>query len=212
MEKTTNELTIEFIKEHPDIKNCLKKGLINYSSLSRYIAKELNIGNKTSIEAILIAARRFKDKLKNELENDKMVKKLFSDSEIEIKNKINVFIISKDSQIDYLDLLQKKIRKASGTFWLFEGTDNYTIITQDKYAAELENKLKNNIIKHHKKLSVIIFKTSKEIEELKGVVAYITSLFAENGVNIIEFFSCWNDTVFVIDSNSVSKVMDFLRF
>ena len=57
MDKTTAELTTEYIKQHPAIKSCLKKGLLNYSSLSRLISKELNIGKKTSKEAILIAAK-----------------------------------------------------------------------------------------------------------------------------------------------------------
>ena len=56
--KNTTELTHEYVHEHPHIKHCLKQGLINYSSLARFIAKELDIEKKTSKEAILIAAGR----------------------------------------------------------------------------------------------------------------------------------------------------------
>ena len=62
---TTTELTEKYLSEHPSIKDCLKKGIINYSKLSRTIAKELNIEKKTSIEAILIACRRYEAKIKD---------------------------------------------------------------------------------------------------------------------------------------------------
>ena len=90
MTKSTAELTVEYIQEHPHIKNCLKKGLINYSSLARLISKESKIEKKSSKEAILIAARRFQDKLKKELGNELKIKTLLSKSEIGIKNKIQI--------------------------------------------------------------------------------------------------------------------------
>ena len=211
-EKTTTDLTIEYIKEHPDIKNCLKKGLINYSSLARLISKELELEKKTSKEAILIAARRFRDKLKQELGQEKKIKELLSKSDVDIKNKIVVFILEKGINLDMVDDIQKTIRRELGIFFMLEGSDNYTIITQEKYSSLVKNKLKLRIIKEEKDLVLINFKTPKEIEQTKGVVSYLTSLFAENDVNIVEFFSCWTDTVFVIYSNDLNKTINFLRF
>ncbi|MBI3026775.1 ACT domain-containing protein, partial [Candidatus Woesearchaeota archaeon] len=60
------KLTENYILEHPSIKDCLKNGLINYSSLSRQIASDLNLNPKNNFDAILIACRRFTGKLKKE--------------------------------------------------------------------------------------------------------------------------------------------------
>lgn len=212
MGKTTTELTNEYINEHPYIKSCLKKELINYSSLSRMIAQELGIGKKTSMEAILIAARRFKEKLKKDEGHEKKIKDLLVDSEIEIKNKIIVFILEKTLNFESLDELQKKIKKESGTFYLLEGSDNYTLITQEKYSDLINKNFKLKLIKSNKGLALINLKTSKEIEKTPGVLAFITSLFAENSVNIIEFLSCWTDTLFIIDAKDINKAIEFLRF
>jgi len=212
MEKTTTELTNEYIKNHPHIKTCLKKGLINYSSLSRLIAKELNIEKKTSKEAILIAARRFKEKLQKEVVSERKVKELLAKSEIEIKNKIIVFILEKNINFDYIDKIQKSIKQEFGVFYILEGSNNYTIITQEKYFNLIENKFKTKTIKKNKDLALINFKTTKEIEQMPGVLSYITSLFSENGVNIIEFLSCWTDSLFIIDSKDVNKTIEFLKF
>jgi len=212
MKETTTKLTVEYIKQHPDIKNCLKRGIINYSSLARLIAKNLDIEKKTSKEAILIASRRFHDKLKKEQDYEKKIRYILSKSEIQIKNKIVSLILEKSINLEYIDDIQKTIRKESGTFYLLEGSDNYTIITQEKYAGPIETRLKLKIIKKEEGLVLIDLKSSKDIEEVPGVLAYITSLFSENGVNIIEFLSCWTDTLFVIDEEDLNKTINFLKF
>ena len=38
------------------------------------------------------------------------------------------------------------------------------------------------------------------------------NFLAENGVNILEFLSCWTDTLFIIDSKDVNKAITFLKF
>ena len=212
MEKTTTELTNDYIKNHPHIKNCLKKKLINYSALSRLIAKELNVEKKAKKEAILIAARRFHEKLKKELTSEKKIQNLLSSSEIEIKNKIVVFILSKKINLDYVDDLHKEIRKENGTFYILEGSDNYTIITQEKYSRLTEDKLRSKIIKKNKDLALLNFKSPKEIETVPGAIAYLTAFFAENEVNIVEFLSCWTDTLFIINSKDINKAINFLKF
>ena len=95
--QTTTELTKQYLKEHPSIKDCLKHGIINYSKLSRKIAKELDIQKKTSLEAILIACRRYETKLKNEKILEDKILGILKRSELEIKNKIAVVIIDKNN-------------------------------------------------------------------------------------------------------------------
>ncbi len=208
----TTEQTQEYIKEHPDIKSCLKKGLINYSSLARFIAKEVNIEKKTSKEAILIAARRFREKLKKEFSYEQEIRKLLTQSELEIKNKIIVFILNKNINFNQMHELQNTIRQEYGIFYLIEGSDIYTLITQDKYASQVEKKFSSKILQKNKNLALINFKSSKDIENIRGVISYLTSLFNENGVNIVELLSCWTDTLFVISSKDVNKSLNFLKF
>ncbi len=208
--KTTSELTSEYIQRHPCIKSCLKKDLINYSSLSRLISRELRIDKKTSKEAILVAARRFREKLKSEAFIEGKVHSLLSRSEIEVKNRIAVFILEKDIDWDGLDSIQKRARRENSMFYLLEGSDNHTLITSEKYAELVESK--GRIIKKTFNLALIKLISPKEVENTPGWVSYLTSLFAENGVNIQEFLSCWTDTLFVIKSQEIGKALAFLGF
>ena len=212
MEKNTTEMTYGYIDEHPYIKNCLKKGIINYSSLARLIAKELNIEKYSSKEAILIAARRKQKLLEKEHDKEKEISRLLTDSEIDIKNKIVVFIIDKENSIRDLNMMQSQIQKAAGLSYILEGSDNHTIITQERFTEMIKETTGNKLIKTYSNMVMINIRTSKKIETTPGVISYLTSLFAENGVNIYEFLSCWTDTIFIIDSKDLIRSMNFLRF
>ncbi len=207
---TTTELTENYIEEHVSIKDCLKKDIINYSALSRLVAKELNIEKKTSKEAILIAARRFKKKLKNKSSEDAVIK-LFRNSNMEIKNNIIVFTLEKKTYPEALIELEEEIKRDSSMFFSIEGTKTITLITQQEYGRLVEKKFKKNILKKRDGLSLFTI-TSKGIESTPGAVAYLAGLFFENDLNMAEFMSCHDDTLIVVESQDVGKAIRFLKF
>lgn len=208
----TTELTHKFIQEHPQIKHCLKKGLINYSSLARHISDELNLKNKASNESILVAARRVQEKIKNSSDTSKEINELLNNSEVEIKTKILVLIVKKPLQFDKMLQIQNKIKSEGGLFFMLDGSNHFTLITQQKYEKAILVKFKQNTIKVNSELALVTIKSSQDIEKIPGVVSYLTSLFSENDVNICEFLSCWTDTMFVIDSKDLNKALTFLNF
>jgi len=54
------ETTRKYIDRHPSIRDCISKDLVNFSSLSRLIMKEMGV---THEEAVLAASRRYAAKL-----------------------------------------------------------------------------------------------------------------------------------------------------
>ena len=209
---TTTELTEQYLEQHPSIKDCLKNGIINYSKLARKIAKELNIEKKASLEAILIACRRYETKLKGEKILEDKILNILKRSELEIKNKIVVAIIDKKIYMGNLIEIEKKIRKTADVFYAIEGTKVFTLILSEKYLEELEKLFGNNILKISKKLAMITIKSPKDLEDTPGVISFVSSIFSEHGINIIETMSCWTDTIFVISENDIPTVMNFLNF
>jgi len=208
---TTTELTEQYLAEHPSIKDCLKNGIINYSKLSRKIAKELNIEKETSIEAILIACRRYEMKIKEEKQLEEKILNILKKSELEIKNKIVVAIIDKKSHMSNFIEMEKKIRGTADTFYAIEGTKVFTLITSEKYLEDLKNVFGHNILKISQNLAMITIKSPKELESTPGVLSHIYSIFGERGVNIVETMSCWTDTIFLISEEDISTVMKFLK-
>jgi len=207
---TAAQLTEEYINSHPSIKDCLKKDLINYSALSRLISKELNLKKKTSKEAILVANRKHKEKINLNFLEDNIIE-LFKNSRIEIKNKISVLVVEKNIYSQDLIEIEKKIKLEKGIFFSIEGTRTITIIVQDQDIDTVDKKIKNHIINRNSTLSLISI-YSPGIEKTPGVIAFLTSMFFENGINILEIMSSWNDTLIIVESKNLKKVMDFLNF
>ena len=206
------KLTENYILEHPSIKDCLKNGLVNYSSLSRQIASDLKLDIKKNFDAILIACRRLKIKLKKEETFENKILKILKESKIEIKNKVIAVVLEKDIFFENLINLEKEIKKQKEIFRVIEGISAITIITTEDFIDLIKKYFKNKIILENKNLAEITIKSPKEIETTPGTYAYLCSLFGENNINIVETLSCYTDTIFLIKEDDVGKVISLFRF
>ena len=209
---TTTEFTEQYIALHPSIKDCLQKCVINYSKLSRMIAKELHLEKKASMEAILIACRRYALKIQKENALEDKILEILKKGRLEIKTKIVVAIVDKAIYMENLFAIERKIRKTADVFYALEGTNVFTIIISEQYLEEIKKQFSRNILKISPKLAMIIIKSPKEMETTPGVISYLYSLFADRGINIMETISCWTDTLFIIAENDVQSVIGFLTF
>ncbi len=206
------KLTEKYIEGHPSIKDCVKKGLINYSALTRKIAKDSNLELKKNFDAVLIACRRYFGKVKAETVLEDQIIALLGKSKVEVKNKIIAIIVEKNIYIDHLLDLEKEVKKKADVFHIIEGSASITIITEEGYLQKIKKLFKTKILKENKNLVEINVKSPVELENIPGVVGYLYSLFGENGINIIETMSTWTDTLFVIEEKDIAKVMQILRF
>lgn len=206
------KLTEQYIAEHPFVKDCLKKGLVNYSSLTRQICSDLNLNAKKNFDAILIACRRYYRKIKTEPTTEKKILDILKNTKIEVKNKINAIVLEKDIIFSNLLDIEKDAKKVLETFHIVEGTNAITIITSDDFSKKIKQTFKNKVIKENPNLVEVILKSPKQIETTAGVISYLYSLLGENDINVVETLSCWTDTIFLIEEKYLSRVMEFLRF
>jgi len=212
VEMNITKLTESYIAEHPSVKDCLKKGLINYSSLTRNICKDLNLDLKKNFDAILIACRRYYRKVSKETILENKIIKILKDSKLEVKTKIVVVLVEKNIYYGHLIELQKEVKKKAELFHIIEGSNTITVITSHEFLDVVRKLLKNKIIKVTENLAEVTLKSSEDLEKTSGVMAYLYSLLADKGINIIETMSTWTDTLFVIDEKDIAKVMGLLRF
>jgi len=208
---TTTELTEAYLTKHPSIQDGLKQDIINYSKLARKIAKELNIEQQVKMDAILIACRRYAEKINSHSLREQQIMKVLRQSELEIKTKIIVAIIDKKTYTENLLAIEKTIRKKADMFYAIEGTKVFTLITSEKYHQEIKDLFGKNIIKISTELAMITLKSPKEMEGTPGVITYVSSLLSDHNINIIECMSCWTDSIFVIDEKNITPAIHYLN-
>jgi len=161
---------------------------------------------------VLIACRRYYRKVSKKGILENKIVDILKHSKLEVKNKIIVILIEKDIYYGHLLQLQKEVKKKSELFHIIEGSNTITMITSSDFLNIINKLFKHKIIKISENLAEITLKSSRDLEQTLGVIAYLTTLLAENGINIIEIMSTWTDTLFVIEEKNIAKVIELLRF
>jgi hypothetical protein len=52
--------------------------------------------------------------------------------------------------------------------------------------------------KREENLNLIIIESPEDVEEVPGVISYILGSLASEGINVVEFISCYTDTLLVV--------------
>ena len=177
------------LRNKPYLLEALEKGIVNLSELSRQIQEELKIGNTSAVKAAL---RRFSEELqKHKQKREEKVLQVLKRSGIAVYDRKSVIITTKEIDTKTgmkVDLIGKYV-------YLLDRGDMPRRI--------------NTLVKHDN-CTMIVMHSPEELEATPGVVAFLTSLLAEQNVNIIEFISCWTETIIVVEKKDSFKAYEVL--
>ncbi|MCS7095526.1 MAG: ACT domain-containing protein [Candidatus Bathyarchaeota archaeon] len=186
---TTAQRVRDYLKDRPYILEALEKSIVNLSELSRQIQNELKI---ESLPAVKAALRRFKEELqKRKHRREERVLKLLKESTITLHDGKAVVVTTKPTEIE----------------------DKIRVSLEGKFVYLVEKNTLNKItsaLQKHTDCVMIIIHSPTELEATPGVVAFLTTLLAEQNINIIEFISCWTDTIIVVDKKDSLKAYEIL--
>lgn len=177
------------LRNKPYLLEALEKGIVNLSELSRQIQKELKIDNTSAVKAAL---RRFSEELqKHKQKREEKVLQILKRSGIAVYDRKSVMITSKEINTKNgmkVDLLGKFV-------YLLDRSDMPERVS--------------TLVKHDN-CTMIVMHSPEELEATPGVVAFLTALLAEQNVNIIEFISCWTETIIVVEKKDSLKAYEVL--
>ena len=179
----------DHLRNKPYLLEALEKGIVNLSELSRQIQEELKTDNTSAVKAAL---RRFSEELqKHKQKREEKVLQVLKRSGIAVYDRKSVMITSKEISTKNgmkVDLLDKFV-------YLMDRGDMPERIS--------------TLVKHDN-CTMIVVHSPEELEATPGVVAFLTTLLAEQNVNIIEFISCWTETIIVVEKKDSLKAYEVL--
>ena len=177
------------LRNKPYLLEALEKGIVNLSELSRQIQKEIKTDDTSAIKAAL---RRYSEELqKHKQKREEKVLQLLKRSSIAVYDRKSVMITGKEITSKTgmkVDLLDKFV-------YLLDRSD-------------LPERI-NTLVKHDN-CTMIVVHSPEELEATPGVVAFLATLLAEQNVNIIEFISCWTETIIVVEKKDSLKTYEIL--
>ena len=177
------------LRNKPYLLEALEKGIVNLSELSRQIQKDLKINDTSAVKAAL---RRYSEELqKHKQKREEKVLQLLKRSGIAIYDRKSVIITAKELNSKTgmkVDLLDKFV-------YLLDRSD-----LPERVSALIK----------HENCTMIVVHSPEELEATPGVVAFLATLLAEQNINIVEFISCWTETIMVVDKKDSLKAYEVL--
>src|SRR3989344_1976599 len=119
----TNLEVWNLLERDPSIRKCLAKGLINLSSLAKYIIKTTKTTN--SQDSILSVLRRYNEKADYAEARDD-VKEILKKASIQTKEQISFIVLKSE------DMTMRRINDVLNMMKFF-GTDTFNVVKGDDY-------------------------------------------------------------------------------
>lgn len=186
------------------IKKCMARGLVNRSALARHIARDLGVDLPSKFDAIHMAVRRFEDQL--EPSGHDQATRVVNASRLEIRTGMGVAIGK--GHINQLFQHAKNAEDLNHEFHMLKEPGIWTVVTS---MTMLEH-LRPMAFRVHEDLVELVVKSPDQIESTPGVLQELVGRVTDANINIVEFFSCWTDTVFLIHKDDLPRALEVLEF
>ncbi len=183
-----------YLKNKPYTQEALEYGIVNFSALARLIQKELGIRNYQAIKAAIRRYAEHIELVKGTIETRAL--KVLKENRISLLDGVHVIISENELEIE--NDAKVKIDKY------------YVYLTRKDVMKGIGKKTKESIIKVRDNCSTLIIYSEENLESSSGVVAFLTSLLAEQNINVIELISCYTETIVVVGKEDALRSYELL--
>jgi len=189
-----SELVWLYVKQRPFLKEVLRSGIVNYSALARRICIDA-LGDRKRQNAVKMALIRLSGRMeKADTGLEDRILAVLRKSSMVVKNKVAVVTAGHE-----LEGVRHLSHVKSGR--------HMTYIMEQR---EVEKLPKKGLWKIEGNLNLVIIESPEEVEGVPGVISYILGALASEGVNVVEFISCYTDTLLIVRQADTEKAYKVL--
>lgn len=207
MTQTISDKINSFLDNDFIIRKCLFKSIISLRALSRYVIKKLDLKEK-NMDAVISAIRRYK-RIEKE-ESDEKLKKLFSKISIKTRSNIVDIRVQKNKRsVEKISKLNYAVDVEKGEIIrVIQAEQSITIIIDNKNFDRFYNIFsKDDIISLDKNLVEVNLQFTEEAQDVRGIVALVTSSLNAEGINIVEIMSSAPELLIIVKKEDLLKVL-----
>lgn len=206
------KLVKDLIEAKPVVKEAMTLGIVNYSALARLLTDELERkGFKTSLGAVKMALIRLGEVLRyGRSEFEESVRNVMAGTVISLQSDLTVLTARKSAVMMNLQYILKNVQNAR-FFQLTQGIGTFVIAISREDSERISEILGNGLLEKRDGQAAIVLISPDTILEKPGIVAFITSILAYNGVNITQVISCYRDTILVLDRRDAPRAYQLLE-
>lgn len=179
---TISNVVRMYLKSKPYTLEALDSGIVNYSALSRLMQKQLGIKNYQAVKAAIRRYAEDREVLREGIEMRALG--ILRENRMALLDGVRVIISTGDLEIES----DAKVKM----------DDYYIYLTRKDVLKSLDKKARKSLVKVRDSCSAIIIYSEEGIEGASGVIAFLASLLAEQNINVVEFISCYTETIVVV--------------
>ncbi len=213
--KTISSVVENYIKKKPFLQSALAQGIINLTSLSRFIKPEIQeiLGKDIRNGAIVMALKRLSDDLEFRATH-KIVKVLKNIGEITVRSSLTdyTFLVS-DTVLENQTLLLKEVNKNKDVFYTSSrGVNEMNIVVSGSLNDTVEELFKNEkCTQKAEELSSITVKLPAENVSVPGIYYFIFQRLAWEGIVLYEVISTTNEFTIIVDEEQVDQAFKTIK-
>ena len=193
------------------IRKCLFKNIVSMRALSRHIIKKLGLKEK-NLDAVMSAIRRYKKIEKDE--RDEKLRRVFSKIAVKTRSDIVDIRVQKNKRsTESISKLNSVIDIEKGEIIrVIQAEQSITIIIDDKNLDKFHSIFNRaDSISIDKKLVEVNLQFTEEAQNVRGIVALVTSSLNAEGINIVEIMSCAPELLIIVKKDDLLKVLNVVN-
>ena len=193
----------------PSIRRCMSRGLINNTALARYLITDKKING--NLDAVSSAIRRYKLDKYDEIFD--RVDKIVSFGELSTRSRLANIAVIKDAEVqELLPRLFSIIQFNRGdVLRIIQADEAIKILVNEKNLEKVKDILpKKKIIKIDQNLAELNINLHPDAIKTPVITAAISTEFAMDNINIMEFMSCVPELLFFVKEKDILKAYNAL--
>lgn len=213
--KTTSSVVESYIRRKPFLQTALSEGIINLTSLSRYIKPEVEEVLRKEVRdgAIVMALKRLSENLEF-LATHKIVKVLKDIGEITVRSSLTDYTFQLTPSIlsSQLDLMREIENMPDIFYTSSRGVNEINIVVSNRLEKTVERIFKNEICTQKaEQLASVSVKLPSENVTVPGIYYFIFQRLAWEGIVLYEVISTTNEFTILVDDIQADKAFSIIK-
>lgn len=197
---SVSKATRKVVSRYPFVRESLRNGLVNYRALARKISKEVSeeCGKKINLEAIVTAARRYREELSQESKEER-IDEILAHAKVSMRG--NVGVITAGMGWGASEKVRRIAENVSDVdpLQIVQGRRLTTVVADQEDINRIAEILGEEVEVIERGLSSVTVINPEGIAHVPGVIARMAQRLLGENINIVEMMSCHTDTIFILE-------------
>lgn len=220
-EISVSEATREILKKKPFLKELMDMDAVNYRGLARNFKEEVKEATgkeKINLDSIVMAIRRYEQDADYSEGLMERIERVLNKSELFMIGDVVYYTLPREKKHHELAMnVYEEVDKKSGErVYLLQSDSEIGLVVSKKNSKLIEEKINEREVKNlNKDLAIVGMDSPEEILEANGILSYLTQKIIMNGIGVVEMFSTYTETIFLVeaqdDTNTYSTLKELIQ-